>query len=194
MSNLERITEWLPGLIVLVAVLSGAVIDYRHFRLPNRLTFPLILSGIIWHATVAGVPGTAFSLFGLAMAAFPPLLMFLKGGMGAGDVKLMAGIGAWMGWEFSMYVLIAAGLLGGVCGVLFRILRSGVSEPYSADFLTDTDSAESSAEHKQTEQEAPEDLIRAALSSPKGRSQLLPFGVMIALSTLLLIAIDPQSF
>lgn len=93
-----------------------------------------------------------------------------------------------------MYVLIAAGLLGGVCGVLFRILRSSVSEKYSADFSTDPDSAESSAEHKQTEQEAPEDLVRSALNSPTGRSQLLPFGVLIALSTLLLIAIEPQSF
>jgi Flp pilus assembly protein protease CpaA len=194
MRNLEQITEWLPGLIVLVAVTAGAVIDFRHFRLPNRLTFPLILSGIIWHTAAGGVSGLALTLIGLTMAALPPLLMFLKGGMGAGDVKLMAGIGAWMGWEFSMYVLIAAGLLGGVCGILFRFFRSGVSETLPALHSAKSNSAELTAGHQLDDQEAPEDLIRAALNSPAGRSQLLPFGVMIALGTLLLIAIDPQSF
>lgn len=151
-----------PVAVVSAAVIIGAVSDLRGFRLPNRLTLPLVLSGLLWHLACGSADGITRSVCGLLAASLPLLPAWSAGGMGAGDVKLMAGIGAWFGALFALQVLILAGLAGWAFAVLRR------------------QSLPSLAHNPQ-----PRMSVEQALQSSQNRSQLLPFGVMIAAGTLI---------
>jgi prepilin peptidase CpaA len=153
--------DTVPAVVVTVAVICGAICDIRGFRLPNQLTLPLILSGLLWHLACGATDGALRSGCGLLLACLPLLPAWSAGGMGAGDVKLMAGIGAWLGAMFALQVLILAGLSG---WIYHRLRRSAQTIPLQC-----------SLQHMSIEQ---------ALQIPTQRSQLLPFGVMIACGTL----------
>jgi len=159
----------LPAVVVSAAVIAGAVSDYRGFRLPNCLTLPLVLSGFLWHFASGSADGLIRSLLGLLAACLPLLPAYAGGGMGAGDVKLMAGIGTWMGAVFALYVLIIAGLAGWAVHRLSRRPRPSSHSDATAAFNNLN--------------------IEAALLHPVHRQQLLPFGVMIAAGTLVTLAL-----
>ncbi|MFM7058076.1 MAG: prepilin peptidase [Planctomycetota bacterium] len=161
--------DTIPVIVISVAVVIGAVSDYRGFRLPNSLTLPLVLSGIFWHFASGSADGLTCSLFGLFAACLPLLPAYAGGGMGAGDVKLMAGLGAWMGAIFALYVLIIAGLAGWT----FHCLRRRFGPPELTAIAARRGSLP----------------VETALLSPPHRQHLLPFGVMIAAGTLIMLAL-----
>jgi prepilin peptidase CpaA len=99
---------------VVLATLVAATTDVLRFKVHNFLTYPLLLAGIVYHSTTEGQVGLMGSLLGAALGFGFLFLFFLLGGMGAGDVKLLAGIGAWLGVEVTFYVLIASSLAAGV--------------------------------------------------------------------------------
>src|SRR5271154_354078 len=78
-------------------LLLAAVIDARTRRLPNWLTLGLILSGLARAACVGGIGGVSHAFAGLFAGASAPLILYIMGALGGGDVKLFAGIGAWLG-------------------------------------------------------------------------------------------------
>ena len=162
-------TDALPAVIVTATVIAGAISDFRGFRLPNILTLPLVLSGLLWHFAGGAADGLNRSCFGLLIASLPLLPAYAGGGMGAGDVKLMAGIGAWMGAIFALQVLILAGLFG------WAVHRHGRTRKLSS--------------FRPAGSQVHPANIEEALQHPQHRSQLLPFGVMIAAGTLILTAI-----
>jgi prepilin peptidase CpaA len=101
--------------ITLLAALAIAVItDLRSQRIPNWLTFPLMLSGLVAHAVANGLDGLLFALAGFGLGLGVMLVPFLLGMMGAGDVKLMAGVGAWLGASTAFAAFIFTCLVGGV--------------------------------------------------------------------------------
>src|SRR5580698_6265101 len=95
-----QILHALPKYVVLVGVLVAASTDLRNFQIRDVLTIPLILSGLIYHAFVGQAVGLFGSVWGLLIGTLPFFVLYAKGGMGAGDLKLMAGVGAWMGAWF----------------------------------------------------------------------------------------------
>ncbi len=110
--------------LVLVAVLAVAVVtDLRSRRIPNLLTFPALGLGILLNSAFLGLDGLKISGEAalLAMAILLPLYMFK--GLGAGDVKLMAAIGALKGPEFLIYTFAWAAIFGGGMAML-GLLRS----------------------------------------------------------------------
>lgn len=96
--------------------------DVRTRRIPNRLTFPAAALGLAVAALVHGGPGIVASATGLlvGLAVFFPL--FLLRGLGAGDVKLMSALGAWLGTSLIFGVAFYTALAGGVFGIAL-ILR-----------------------------------------------------------------------
>src|SRR6266568_313162 len=110
--------------LVLVAVLAVAVMtDLRSRRIPNLLTFPALGLGILLNSAFLGLDGlkTSGEAALLALAILLPLYMFK--GLGAGDVKLMAAIGALKGPEFFIYTFAWAAIFGGGMAML-GLLRS----------------------------------------------------------------------
>jgi prepilin peptidase CpaA len=83
------------GLLLVTAI--SAVTDARTGRIPNVLTLPVLLVALVAHGLGGGAAGGIVSLLGVLVCVLPPLLAFRLGGMGGGDVKLLAAIGALVG-------------------------------------------------------------------------------------------------
>src|SRR5204862_7765310 len=90
--------------------LTAAVTDLRTRRLPNWLTVSALAAGLFFHAFLG--QGIAFSLLGFATGFGILLILWLTGGGGAGDVKLMGAIGAWFGWKWTLYLFVISTVLG----------------------------------------------------------------------------------
>lgn len=105
----HQLISYAPLLLLLV---WAAIVDLRQRRIPNWLTGLIILGGIS-QSFLPGhsvTPGAA--LLGLLAGAAVPFVLFAIGAMGGGDVKLMAGIGAWLGPVPGFAVLVVEKLLG----------------------------------------------------------------------------------
>jgi len=95
--------KW-PLLVVCSGMIAAAIIDWWKFKVPNRLTFPLIISGWILGllndfgaVPGGGVGGIGGALLGTAVACALLIPVYAIGGMGAGDVKMTMGFGSWIG-------------------------------------------------------------------------------------------------
>jgi prepilin peptidase CpaA len=97
-------------LLTLLAI--AAVTDLRSRRIPNWLTFLLMLSGILQSFFATRIAGTGMSVLGILIGAAIPFVLFFIGALGAGDVKLLAGIGAWMGPLPAVAVFLVEAVVG----------------------------------------------------------------------------------
>jgi prepilin peptidase CpaA len=114
----------IPASIVLFATLIAAVMDVWKFKVYNALTIPLLLSGVVYHGVVGGTEGLQGSLIGLLFGFAVLIVVYAMGGMGAGDVKLMAAVGAWLGMPVTFYVFALSALASGAYAAVL-ILSSG---------------------------------------------------------------------
>jgi prepilin peptidase CpaA len=103
-----------PVIVVLVAALVAAATDIWKFKVYNALTLPLLVSGLLYHAFRAEL---ADSLLGVLFGFAALIVLYIIGGMGSGDVKLMAAVGAWLGMPLTFYVFIASSLAAGVYSI-----------------------------------------------------------------------------
>ena len=116
---------WTVTCIVMVpGILYASWIDYKQKRVPNWLNLTLIIAGFVIQGCYFGWSGLTTGMWGL-LAGFGLLIVpWMMHGMGAGDVKLMAAIGAWFGpWMTLVAFGVGAGL-GAVIAVIM-ILASG---------------------------------------------------------------------
>ena len=121
----------IPALVVFVTVCLAAATDLRRFKVSNVLTFSLLVSGLVFHAVSGGWSGLGLAAAGAAFGFFVLLSPYLAGRMGAGDVKLLAGIGAWLGMTMTYKVLIASALAGGVYALVLVIASGRVRETWN---------------------------------------------------------------
>ncbi len=109
---------------VSATLVAAAVIDGMYLKVPNKITYPLIISGWIYSGLVGGWSGLGWSLlatlFGLALL----FGLHLIGGMGAGDVKLLAGIAAFVHIEHTWYIFVATTVVGAIIAIV-QIAVSG---------------------------------------------------------------------
>lgn len=110
---------------IILPLLVAVYTDWRWHKLFNWLTIPTFVLGLLLSFGFGGVPGLISSLQGAGLCFGILLILFLLRGMGAGDVKLMTGIGAWLGLSEAGEALIATAIAGGVLAILFA-LRYGV--------------------------------------------------------------------
>lgn len=121
-------------IVLLVCVCSftlvAAVMDYRTRRLPNKLTVPFFFVGIVYQLAFNGVPGLidGAQAFG---AGFGTLLaLWIVGGGGGGDVKMMGAISVWLGFEITLLTLICSTvfvLIGTALVVLSSLVQRGIT-------------------------------------------------------------------
>jgi prepilin peptidase CpaA len=132
---LLSLANW-PIVVICIGMLAAAVIDWWKFKVPNKLTFPLILTGWLLGLAnniglEAGEGGVGSALFGTFLGCALLIPVYAIGGMGAGDVKMTMGFGSWIGafygieagadvifWAFCTGVIV-----GGVIGLGMILAR-----------------------------------------------------------------------
>ena len=118
----------------LVLTFAAAVTDWRKGEIPNWLTLPPLVVAPVLYAVFVGTQGIASSLLGIFFCGLPFLVLWWQGGIGGGDVKLVAAIGAcagaMAGLEIELLSLVIAALyaLGRLAwqGQLIRTLGNAV--------------------------------------------------------------------
>ena len=109
---------WWPTLIVLAV---ATFTDLRSRRIPNWLVLPFLVAGICMSGWLSGWHGLGQSLAGIALGAVLFGILSYMGGMGMGDVKLCAAIGAWIGPSQLLVALVLTGMVGGVMALCWAI-------------------------------------------------------------------------
>lgn len=103
--------------------LVGSVFDVKSRRIPNFITLPSILLGLAMHLAFGGWKQLLSSLAAGLICGAVFLLFYIAGGMGAGDVKLMAAVGCIAGMPHVSYLLVLTALSGGVMAVVLAVAR-----------------------------------------------------------------------
>ena len=115
--------QTLFGLVFLWCLISLTMIDVDHYLLPDSITLPLMWLGIF--ANLFGTYTTLDSSVIGAIAGYLSLWLVYWGfklatgkeGMGYGDFKLLAALGAWMGWEYLPLIILLSSAVGALLGV-----------------------------------------------------------------------------
>lgn len=121
----------IPESAALAIAILASITDTRSQRIPNALTFGAAAAALLFHAIAPGRLGVSAGVAGLTggLVIFFPL--FALRAMGAGDVKLMAALGAWMGWQQALYIALYGSVAGGVLALVVaarhRYTRTAVS-------------------------------------------------------------------
>jgi len=183
--------------IVLVACLVtftavAAFLDVRFKRIPNALTVPVCLAGLVFNLVVGAADpaslGVESALAGLGWGALKALggfatgfgilfVLWLIGGGGGGDVKLMAALGTWLGAGLTLRVFIVstAFVVLGMVFVLVRTTFTGGISRTQKRYLAPIDTKKRR-------------LSAAELQERRKRRRLMPYGVPVALGTWAVLA------
>ncbi len=178
MNGLENHAIWVAWLVPAVASVVAAVVDVRQFRVPNGLTLPLCASGLFFHTVMSGLGGLERSAGGLVAGGLLLILFFVMGAMGAGDVKLLAGVGAWLGPSNTMSVFLVAAVTAGLYSLGVYALRNRLDE-LRAVFKIVWIQLFTLCRHV-----APAE-VDGALQRADRRWHVMPFALMIAIGVLL---------
>lgn len=109
--------------ILIILVLLSVYFDLTQKKIPNIITFPVILWGLLTYSIFEGFEGFKFSTIGFLVGLGIFLIPFILGGMGGGDVKMMAAIGSLKGWRFVLTTAIYSALVGGIIVIIYLIYK-----------------------------------------------------------------------
>ena len=160
---------WWPTLVV---VAIATFTDLRSRRIPNWLVLPFLLVGIIVSTGIHGWTGLAQSLEGIGLGGLLFGILYWMGGMGMGDVKLVAAIGAWIGPSQLGFALVITGIAGGIMALCWAVAGGFLGELFSG-------TGELIFGMKERGMRTPPELV---LSNPATRK--LPYAPAIAIGTL----------
>lgn len=117
------------GSILLVVVVSlftaaAAVWDHRYRRIPNALTIPVFVAGWVYQGAFNGWQGLGQGALGFALGFGMLFILWIIGGGGGGDVKLMGALSVWLGFRLTLLVVILSTLLVVVGSLAAMILEA----------------------------------------------------------------------
>ncbi len=113
-----------------VCAIIGATIDMRSNRIPNWLTYGALVLALGCRAALGGWRSLGQGIVGLLIGGGIFFVFFIVHGMGAGDVKLMAAVGAWVGQHQTVQVLIATAFAGGALAVFYMVFYKQVGRTF----------------------------------------------------------------
>jgi len=118
--------QFLIPVILTVILVYSLYTDLRCGKVYNYVTLPAALVGFVLNVAFQGVDGAIVSIEGWALGIGLFLLPFVLGGMGGGDVKLLAAIGAFLGPELVFKCFVYTAIVGGVIAVFLLLRRRQV--------------------------------------------------------------------
>ncbi|WP_254511049.1 prepilin peptidase [Anatilimnocola floriformis] len=162
--------------VVLVAgfITAAAFTDYRTRKIPNWLTVPTAVLGLLYHSFAPNGFGPWMALAGFAIGFGLLLLPWLLGGGGMGDVKMLAALGSWLG---PIGILVAFACGAGIAALMAMSLMFG-------SVVT---SGISSTQRKFLTAGANGGTVNADAKAKKTK-RVLPFAIPVAIGTYLTLA------
>lgn len=115
-------------LCALTIATVGAVKDALGRRIPNWLTYSGLIAALLVRIVLGGWAELRGGLAGMLTAGGIFFLLFLLGGMGGGDVKLMAAVGAWVGFDQVPIFLMVSALAGGLLAAGYMLVHKQIFE------------------------------------------------------------------
>ena len=170
MSPVSQEVAW----FVSAVLVEAAVIDGWKLKVPNWLTFHMVIGGLAYATYVGGSAGLLWSFAGAVLGLALLLPLHAIGGMGAGDVKLLAGVGAWVGPALTLGAFATSAVVGGVMA-LAMVAWSGDLIKHWVQFQV--------IGHEILTVRNPEKLSEIA-AARKPTMMLLPYGIPIAVGSI----------
>jgi prepilin peptidase CpaA len=172
-----------PGVeaVLLAVVLGAAVYDIRYRRIPNWLSAGGVLIGLVLNTFLyQGWPGLRLSLMGLGMGFGVYFLLYALRAMGAGDVKLMAAVGAMVGWQDWFATFLITAILGGAMALILVALRGRVKKTlWNVSFILN-----------EMKSGRPAYMGKEELDVRSPKALGLPHGAVIAVGTIFFLALS----
>ena len=117
-----------PYCVMTAMLVAATAIDLRSHRIPNLISLGGLLAALVLAATGHGAVTLGPALTGMAIGFFLLLPLYAKGAMGAGDVKLMAAVGAFLGGPaLALGAVAGTFMAGGVLGLGYLAVRRGAA-------------------------------------------------------------------
>ena len=174
--------EMIPIIVVCTAVGVATITDIRFLKVYNWLTLPLLAMGLAYHGIFSGWPGFGLSLFNVVLVFAILFLPYILGAIGAGDLKLVAALAAWLGTS-TIFTIASISLFATGVYSLAMLARQHRLEDAWWNFKLSVFRMQLVARHMGTEGESVHELAETT----EGRARLVPFSVMIALGTVVTI-------
>jgi prepilin peptidase CpaA len=114
------------ALIILISVYT----DILYYKVLNKIVYPGILLGILISTLFYGWRGMGFSLVGIFLTIGILFFFYALGFLGAGDVKLFAVVGAFLGFQETFWILLYSFLAGGGIGLILLLIRKNGKERF----------------------------------------------------------------
>jgi prepilin peptidase CpaA len=169
--------EYVPLLALLV---TAAVTDLRARRIPNWLTFSLVIAGLLQSFLAIRTVAPGASALGLLAGFGLTFILFALGALGGGDVKLMAGVGAWVGPGPVVAVFAITAIIGMVI-----VLTQAIMQGRLRALLTNTTVLTINLVHLQ---DVGLEHAQATGRSCRSVDRPLPYAVPVLLAVLLMLA------
>ncbi len=118
-----------------LGLMVAAITDVRDGRIPNWLTVSLAVFGMVVQSWQQGWDGFLFSLGGMGLGLACLMFFYIKGGMGAGDVKLLGAIGTILGPSQVVFAFAFAAMLGGLYSLALLSNQGGLRQAWDRVFL-----------------------------------------------------------
>src|SRR5689334_20223499 len=176
--------------LLLAIVLAAAVYDVLYRRIPNWLNLSgivlgLLLNSFLYQGTSSsplGFSGLFFALKGLGLAFAVYVVLYALRAMGAGDVKLMAAVGAIVGWEDWFGIFIVTAVIGGIMSLVLVIIRGRLKKTmFNVGFIL-----------SEMKSGRPAYLKNEELDVRSKKALGLPHGAVIAVGTVFFLALSAR--
>ncbi len=173
------VTELMPSAavwLVIGVLIEAAIIDGRSLKVPNWLTFHFAFGGLAFWSWISGWEGLGMATLGLIVGLGLLLPLHLIGGMGGGDVKLLAAVGAWVGAEITLGAFAASAVVGGLMAIGMIAVRGPSWRHHAQEFA---------AISKEIVTVRNPDQLSASAAIRKPKALLLPYGIPLAIGSII---------
>lgn len=172
------VLPWAVWVVTLVLVVA-AVIDGWKLKVPNWITFPMVITGWIYSACFSQAvdtwwEGLLWSMVGTVVGLALLLPAYAIGGMGAGDVKLLAGVGAWVWSIHTLWGFALSAIAGGLIALVMVLARRDWTKHKNQFWMIFTEVLTVRDPEK----------LAAMAAERKPAMLLLPYGIPIAIGTI----------
>lgn len=114
--------NYINSIILIILLILASFFDVKYKKIPNFLTLPVMLWGVLSSTIINGFKGFQFSIFGLLFGIGIFIIPFALYLIGGGDVKLMGAVGALTGWKFSLSAVLYSGIAGGIIAIIITLV------------------------------------------------------------------------